>query len=88
MINLTEQQKDFISENTIKDSGVITFESYHSKCKQFRVTNINLNKQAGFYAERLYTLNDSGKDILTSQDSGKILDEYCKLMIAKFGLDG
>ena len=86
MIDLTQEQKDKIQENTIKDSGVITFESYHSTDGEVAVTNINLNKQPGFYAERLYTLKNKGENVLVSKDSGAILDEYVKIMLAKLKL--
>lgn len=76
-----EQQK--ISDNTIKDSGVITFESWHSKCGSVVVTNINLNKQPGFYAERIYTLTDDKIIVLRSKDWSKIFKKYCEIMTKK-----
>lgn len=86
MIDLTQAQKNTIQENTIKDSGVITWESYHSKDGEVVVTNVNVNKQPGFYADRVYTLKNKGEVVLRSKDSGAILDEYTKIMIAKFNL--
>ncbi len=86
MIDLTTEQKAKIQENTIKDSGVIFFESYHSKDGEVVVTNINLNKQPGFYADRLYTIKNNGEHVLTSKDRGAILDEYTKIMLVKLGL--
>ena len=86
MIDLTKEQKDKIQENTVKDSGVISFESYHSKDNEVVVTNINLNKQTGFYADRLYTIKNKGEHVLTSKDHGAILDEYVKIMLVKLSL--
>lgn len=83
MKNLTIEQKNLISQNTIKDSGVITFESYHSLDNTLVVTNINLNKMGSFYADRVYTLKHNGTKILVSTDAGEILDRYCEIMLSK-----
>jgi len=45
MIDLTQEQKNKIQENTVRDSGVICFEEYHSADGEVTVTNININKQ-------------------------------------------
>jgi hypothetical protein len=83
---LTKEQKSKIQENTIQDSGVICMESWHSKDGDLVVTNINLNKQPGFYADRIYTLKNKGEHILTSKVHGEIVDEYSKLMINKLSI--
>jgi hypothetical protein len=86
MKNLTQDQKDTIQKNTIKDSGVICWEEYHSKDEEVVVTNVNINKQPGFYADRVYTLKNKGEIVLRSKDHGAILDEYVKIMLEKLKL--
>ena len=83
---VTQYQKDYISERTIKDSGVITFESYHSEDNRTIVTNVNLGG-ANFLANRIYTLTNNGKEILKSKDSGAILDKYVEIMINRYNLN-
>ena len=78
---MTIEQKIFIQENTIKDSGVICWEEYHSSDNKLVVTNINLSKLPGFYAERIYTIKYDGQKILVSVDWSQIFHKYCELLL-------
>jgi hypothetical protein len=77
MRDYSKETKDLIQENTVIDSGVIYPTSWHSKIGALKVTNININKMTGFYADRVYTLKNGDKNILVSKDSNDILDIYC-----------
>ena len=83
MRTLSKTAKDFITANSIKDSGVITWEEYHNEDDTLRVTNINLGGP-GFDADRIYTLTNKGRKILTSNSASDILDKYTDLMMVKY----
>ena len=83
MRKLSKTAKDFIQTNTVKDSGVINWESYHNEDGTIRVSNINIGGP-GFDADRIYTLTQNKEKVLTSKSPGDILDRYTDLMMIKY----
>ena len=83
MRHLSQTEKDFIQANSVKDSGVICWESWHSADDTIMVTNINPGGP-GFDADRIYTLTQDGDKKLVSKENGEVLDMYTDLMLAKY----
>ena len=80
-MEFTTEEKKLILNNTIIDSGVIYPTSYHSKSNTLKVTNINLNKQPGFYADRIYILKHNDIKVIADKDYSKIVQKYGDVLL-------
>jgi len=80
---LSKNEQKIVMDNSVQDSGVIYPTSWHSKSKTLYVTNINTNKQPGFYADRMYILKHNNKDVLKTKEYEKIVQKYSELLLAE-----
>jgi len=78
---LTSNEQKIVMDNTVIDSGVLYPTAWHSKSGTLYVTNINTNKQPGFYADRMYILKHNGKEILKTKDHGSIVHKYSRMLL-------